>query len=39
MSGRLKILNLKNINDLYEEYSSNNEILKEQNYVIITTQG
>ena len=28
MSGRLKILNLKNINDLYEEYSSNNEILK-----------
>ena len=28
MSGRLKILNLKNLNDLDEEYSSNNEILK-----------
>ena len=28
MSGRLKILNLKNINELYEEYSSKNKILK-----------
>ena len=28
MSGRSKILNLKNINELYEEYSSKNKILK-----------